>query len=416
MPFSELLAEVIDNRGRTCPTASDGIALIATNCIRNDCLYPSYENVRFVSKDTYDSWFRGHPKPGDLIFVLKGTPGRVCLAPDPIDFCIAQDMVALRVDAAKVYPPYLFALLRSSEVQTLIEQMHVGTLIPHFKKGDFDKLLLPVDPDRQNQKFVGDHYFNLSKRIDINRRMSETLEAMARALFRSWFLDFDPVRAKAEGRWRRGESLPGLPAHLYDLFPDSFENSELGKIPGGWQVGRLDDAVLFQRGFDLPSKQRSPGNYPVFAASGMCGYHNQLRVVGPGVVTGRSGVLGNVFYVASDFWPLNTTLWVKEFRHFPPAFAFYALRRLNFGRFNAGSAVPTLNRNHIHSLPTLLPPPLLVAAFEGFAKSVRERLENSESHTRILSRIRDQLLPKLISGELRVPLAHEANLRMEQYS
>src|SRR6266481_1275465 len=161
IPFSELLSTVIDNRGKTCPTAQSGIPLIATNCIRNDLLYPNHEKARFVSQDTFDSWFRGHPEPGDLIFVTKGTPGRLCLVPNPVGFCIAQDMVAIRADQKRVYPKYLFALLRSASVQTQIENMHVGTLIPHFKKGDFDKLLLPI-PERGTQKFIGDLYFELS--------------------------------------------------------------------------------------------------------------------------------------------------------------------------------------------------------------------------------------------------------------
>ncbi|MGA2264471.1 MAG: restriction endonuclease subunit S, partial [Acidobacteriota bacterium] len=196
IPFSELLSEVVDNRGRTCPTADEGIPLIATNCIRNELLYPTYEKARFISRDTYSSWFRGHPKPGDILFVNKATPGRVCLVPDPVDFCIAQDMVAVRANVKKVYPKYLFAALRSPIVQEQIAHMHVGTLIPHFRKGDFDKLLIPV-PSPDQQQFIGDFYFNLSAKIDVNRGMNETLEAMARALFTSWFVNFDPVRAKA---------------------------------------------------------------------------------------------------------------------------------------------------------------------------------------------------------------------------
>ena len=178
IPFPHLLLEVIDNRGKTCPTSGTGIPLIATNCIRNDLLYPTYEKARYVSRETYDTWFRGHPEPGDILFVNKATPGRVCLVPNPVDFCIAQDMVAIRADRYKIYPKYLFAALRSAPVQDQIAQMHVGILIPHFKKGDFDKVLIPV-PSGGAQRFIGDTYFDLSAKIDLNRRMNETLEARA---------------------------------------------------------------------------------------------------------------------------------------------------------------------------------------------------------------------------------------------
>jgi type I restriction enzyme S subunit len=144
VPFSSVLSKVIDNRGRTCPTAATGTPLIATNCVTNNNLYPTYDTVRYVDDETMRTWFRGHPLPGDLLFVLKGTPGRVALVPDPVDFCIAQDMVALRADPNKIYPRYLFAVLRSENIQQEIEGLHVGSLIPHFKKSDFNELKIPV--------------------------------------------------------------------------------------------------------------------------------------------------------------------------------------------------------------------------------------------------------------------------------
>jgi|SRR5437867_12302057 len=100
--FASLLDKIIDNRGRSRPTAAVGMPLIATNCIKNDLLYPTLENVRHVDQETHKTWFRGHPKPGDLLFVTKGTPGRVCMVPNPVGFCIAQDMVAVRADTKKI--------------------------------------------------------------------------------------------------------------------------------------------------------------------------------------------------------------------------------------------------------------------------------------------------------------------------
>ena len=113
----------------------------------------------------------------------------------------------------------------------------------------------------------------LDDKIELNRRMNETLEAMARALFKSWFVDFDPVRAKAEGR------DPGLPRHIADLFPDSFEDSELGEIPKGWEVGR-STRLGPSTGFDLPATERTTGQYPVLAASGPSGTHDEFMVPG----------------------------------------------------------------------------------------------------------------------------------------
>lgn len=397
VPFRELLSNIVDNRGKTCPTAPAGRPLIATNCIKNEQLYPSYETERYVDNETYKTWFRGHPEPGDLLFVTKGSPGRTCMVPDPVDFCIAQDMVAIRADNTKVYPRFLFALLRSRRVQEQIDQLHVGTMIPHFKKGDFDKLHLQL-PERTTQKFVGDLYYNLSAKIELNRRRNRTLEAMARAIFQSWFVDFDPVKAKAAGR-----TPPGLSPALAALFPDSFTDSPPGPIPKGWRVATLGDLLTLQRGFDLPTPKRIPGRYKVIAASGENGTHNEFMVRGPGVTTGRSGVLGKVFFVTEDYWPLNTSLWVKEFKECTPAFAFHQLSQIDFGVLNAGSAVPTLNRNHVHNLPVAIPPRSIVDAFDRMALALigGQTAVNEESRT--LAALRDALLPKLISGELRVP-------------
>jgi len=237
----------------------------------------------------------------------------------------------------------------------------------------------------------------LEDKIELNRRMNATLEAMARALFQSWFVDFDPVRAKLDDR-----KPPALDASTSELFPSAFQSSSIGSIPLGWEVGRLDDLVLLQRGFDLPAQNRTHGQYPVLAASGPNGWHDTFMARGPGVTTGRSGVLGRVFYVHGDYWPLNTSLWVKEFRRATPTYAFHLLRCLDFEAFNSGSAVPTLNRNHVHNLPVVLPPEEIIAAFENHVLPMMNRQKANDEQSDTLATLRDTLLPKLLSGELRV--------------
>jgi len=206
LPLPDVLAFIVDNRGKTVPTAETGIPLIATNCIKNNELYPVFEKIRYLSEDTYKNWFRAHPIPGDIIFVNKGAPGRVCLVPDPVGFCIAQDMMAFRVNDKIINNKYLFAVLRSPQFQTQIEQFHVGTLIPHFKKGDLDKLLIPI-PSMNVQEFIGETYYAICSKIDLNNQINKNLEEMAQAIYKRWFIDFEP--------FQDGE----------------FEESDLGSIP-----------------------------------------------------------------------------------------------------------------------------------------------------------------------------------------
>ncbi len=341
---------------------------------------------------------KGIGAPGDVLLSHKGTVGKVALAPGdaPTFVCSPQTTFWRTRDEQRLDRKYLYAFLRSpafhAQLATRAGETDMAPYVSLTSQRGLSVTLPPID----TQRAIAHVLDTLDDKIELNRRMNETLEAMARALFKSWFVDFDPVRAKAEGR------APGLAKPLAELFPNSFEDSELGKIPTGWRVGPLDSVLVLQRGFDLPATQRTSGAYPVLAASGPSGTHNEFMVRGPGVTTGRSGVLGKVFYVEEDFWPLNTSLWVKEFRHSRPAYAFHLLRGIDLALFNAGSAVPTLNRNHVLNLPTLLPPVDLIDEFERIATGSLGRQKHNADQSRTLVALRDALLPKLVSGELRL--------------
>jgi type I restriction enzyme, S subunit len=413
VPFSELLCEIIDNRGRTCPTAEVGIPLIATNCIRNEFLYPTYEKARFVSQHTYSTWFRGHPIPGDILFVNKATPGRVCVVPDPVDFCIAQDMVAVRADPKKIYPNYLFAVLRSPLVQKRIVQMHVGTLIPHFKKGDFDKLLLPV-PGRKAQRLIGDAYFGLCARVELNRRIIETLEGMARALFKSWFVDFDPVHAKSEGR------DPGLPKPLADLFPDSFEDIKGEKIPKGWRVETLSDfAYLNPESWSAETRPESI-NYVDLSNTKwgrietITHYVQQdapsraQRVLRQGdtiVGTVRPGN-GSYAHILSDGLTGSTGFAVLRPRRpeYAPFVYFAATASENIealSRLADGGAYPAIRSEVVGSTQVIGADNKVHSHFALLCKPLLDSIANHESEIQSLAGVRDVLIPKLLSGTSR---------------
>lgn len=197
IPITQLLEFIVDNRGKTVPTAPSGHKLIATNCVTNNTLFPVYEKVRYLSDETYRTWFRAHPIPGDILFVNKGTPGRVCMVPDPIDFCIAQDMIALRADDSKIYNKYLFAVLRSREIQQQIYNTNVGDVIPHFKKQFMDQLLIPV-PDRKVQEAIGDLYYALSYKVEHNKKINDNLEQQASVLVEQYFESVSSIVPFAE--------------------------------------------------------------------------------------------------------------------------------------------------------------------------------------------------------------------------
>jgi type I restriction enzyme S subunit len=230
---------------------------------------------------------------------------------------------------------------------------------------------------------------------------------MARALYREWFVNFrfpghdapssPSLLPGGEGR-KNPPSPSGRGAGGEGAFP--LVASQLGEIPLGWEVGRLDDLLVLQRGFDLPKAARVEGTVPIYAATGVTGYHNEVKAKAPGIVTGRSGTIGDVLYVQEDFWPLNTALWVKALPKSEPLYAYYVLSSLDLKQFNSGAAVPTLNRNDIHGLDALIPPRPLQKLFQEIGGAMLSQTRTLHLQIKNLRRTRDLLLPRLLSGQV----------------
>ncbi len=155
-------------------------------------------------------------------------------------------------------------------------------------------------------------------------------------------------------------------------------------IPTGWKHCSLGDVLTLQRGFDLPERNRQEGNVPIGSSSGISGYHNVAKVCSPGVVTGRYGTLGEVFYIREDFWPLNTTLYVRDFKGNDPLFLSYFLRTLNLAHQNVAGAVPGLNRNALHLLPVSIPPLASQLKIAAILSAYDDLIENNTHRIAIL--------------------------------
>ena len=408
--LSKCLKNIIDNRGKTCPTSDKGIPLIATNCIKEESIYPTFENVRYVSEETYSNWFKGHPSPGDIIFVNKGTPGRVCLVPDPINFCIAQDMVALQVDESVIYPPYLFAALRSRQVRKSIENMHVGTMIPHFKKGDFDLLEIPL-PKKSIQIYIGNFYRTFSEKILLNKQTNESLEEIAKALFKSWFIDFDPTRAKAEGLSTE------LPKEISNLFPDSFEDSELGAIPSGWHVSVIGNiAENFDRKripLSKAERAKRKGYFPYFGATGIFDYINDFLFDGVYLLIGEDGSVekenGTAFtqYVKGKIWVNNHAHVITGIDPISTEFLYCFFQFFKINPYISGAVQLKLSQGRMNMIPIPIADNNCLKIFDQIVKPIFSKITIKKSESLVIESIRDTLLPKLISGELRVTEAEK---------
>jgi len=161
----------------------------------------------------------------------------------------------------------------------------------------------------------------------------------------------------------------------------------MSKLPNGWIETTLGEVVTFQRGFDLPKKDRIHGKYPLMVSNGQEGTHKIYKVKAPGVITGRSGTLGSVFYIEENFWPLNTTLWIKDFHGNNAKFVYYYLKTFPFDKYNAGSGVPTLNRNHIHPISIVVPPLPEQKAIADVLSSLDEKIELLQEENKTLEEL-----------------------------
>jgi len=371
---------VVDNRGRTAPTASTGIPLIATNCVNNRDLYPVHENIRFVSQSTYTNWFRSHPKPGDILLTLKGSQnGAVCLVPDPVDFAIAQDMVALRADEDVVEPSFLFAALRSPDVQAQIKNLDVSGVIPHLKKSDFDKLILPL-PDLGAQKAIGNLYLQISRKIDLLNRQTRTLELMAETLFRQWFVE------DAQEGWDE-RPLSSIANFLNGLACQKYPpTNDLEKLPV-LKIRELSNGISDTA--DWATSQVKPG-YIVEAGDVIFAWSASLMVK---VWDGEKCVLNqHLFKVTSDKFPKWFYLrWCKH--HLAEFIAVAASHATTMGH---------IKRGDLDAAMVLVPPPPVL---ETMSKQMQPLLDKQIAIARqrkTLEKLRDTLLPKLMSGEVRV--------------
>lgn len=154
-----------------------------------------------------------------------------------------------------------------------------------------------------------------------------------------------------------------------------------------WGEYTLKEIATLKRGYDLPKSKRFNGNFPILASNGIVGYHNQFKVEGPGVTTGRSGTLGKVFYIKDNFWPLNTSLYIKDFHGNDEGFIYYYLQTLDFKNYNGGSSVPTLNRNHIHTIRVKIPSLLEQKSISAILFSLDGKIELNNQINKNLEKI-----------------------------
>ena len=251
---------------------------------------------------------------------------------------------------------------------------------------------LSAPKGKAEQRAIAHILGTLDDKIELNRRMNETLEAMARGLFKDWFVDFGPTRAKAESR------DPYLAPEIWDLFPDKLD--EDGK-PEGWEDSKVEDYLELAYGKSLPAKSRRPGGVAVYGSGGLTGFHDEALIKGPAVIVGRKGTVGSLYWEDRPIFPIDTVFYVVPKRA-SLSFCYQLLLSQPLAHMNTDAAVPGLNRNNAYRLEFPWPGSRLTNTFESFASPLWKKRTASLREIDTLSQSRDLLLPKLMSGKIRV--------------
>ena len=260
-----------------------------------------------------------------------------------------------------------------------------------------DYLTVPLPP-LPEQRAIAHILGTLDDKIELNRRLNQTLEAMARAIFQDWFVDFGPVRAKLAGQ------EPYLPPELWALFPDRLAATELGEAPEGWGVKALGEIAEISSG-------KRPGNrypdasdeacVPLWGGNGPMAFVREPLIDYPIILTGRVGTLGSVFRITSPCWPSDNTLIIKPNCQQTFEYLLFQLKRINFDVLNRGSTQPLLTQGDLKSQCVLIPSEDCLSIFHKHTTSLYNQYDEKELESLTLTALRDTLLPRLVSGEIK---------------
>lgn len=403
VPITDVLTFIVDNRGKTVPTSDSGFPLIATNCVLNTHLYPVFDKIRYVSQETLHTWFRAELMPNDILFVNKGTPGRVCLVPDPVSFCAAQDMIGLRANPELVDYRYLLAVLRSPAIQRKIQNYHVGIAIPHFKKEDLKNLCIPL-PGMATQRKIGEAYFAISEKIENNNAICAELEAMAKLLYDYWFVQFDYPDENGKPYKSSGGKM---------VWSEELKR----EIPEGWNAGNLYNIADFINGLACQKFRPEVGgeSLPVIKIGEMHdGITEKTERVRADIPPKNIIQDGDILFSWSA--TLETMIWTGGvgglnqhiFKVIPKLCSKHYVYQqlsayiLNFVKMAEArkTTMGHITTDHLKQSKIALPPKNIVALYEERVESIYSMVLTCRQENRNLASLRDFLLPLLMNGQV----------------
>lgn len=376
MPIKDLYEGLYDGPHATPKLSDSGPVFLGIKNVTDDGRLDLTE-IRHIAEDDYAAWTRRvQPRENDLVFTYEATLNRYAIVPAGFRGCLGRRMALIRTDPQKVDVRFLLYYFFTAEWRAVIRRnMLTGATVDRIPLTTFPDFPVRV-PTLPIQRRIAGILSAYDELIENSQRRIKILESMARALYREWFVHF---------RFPGHESVPRVP-------------SPLGEIPKGWEVRRLGEILELNYGKALKKEDRHDGPYPVYGSSGIVGTHDASLVKGPGIIVGRKGNVGSVFWCDDDFFVIDTAYFVTS--ALPLRFLFYVLPTLNF--INSDAAVPGLSRHQAYSLELPVPPADLLAKFCDVADSIERHAIKLQRQIKTLRRTRDLLLPRLLSGQIAV--------------
>jgi len=401
-----------------------GIPVISGQHLRGVKVEDSEFN--FITEDHAEKLSNSNVQRGDVIFTHAGNIGQVAYIPDTSGYTryvISQRQFYMRCNRAKVLPEFITYFFKTHEGQHKLLANRSSTGVPSIARPVtyLRSIEIPVPPLSVQQRIA--HILGtLDDKIELNRRMNRTLEHMAAAIFKSWFIDFDPVRAKAEGQ------DTGLPEEISDLFPDSFEDSEIGPIPKGWKLVDLPDAIevnpirRIARGTPaphvemkaMPTKLSRPVGWPLRKFTSGSKFKNGdvlLARITPCLENGKTAFVdfleeGQIGWGSTEYIVLCSQPPLK------PEFTYLLARSERLREHAIANMTGTSGRQRVPAscfdkFPIAIPSEDVAKIFAEFVQPVFLKTRANDRQSARLAKLRDTLLPKLLSGELRVPDAQK---------
>ena len=400
-----------------------GIAFVKVESITDEGRI-DIAKLAHIDDATNDLLARSKLQKDDVLFTIAGTIGRVAqIREDVLPANTNQAVAIVRPNQDMINPQFLLYALRDDARIERAQTRVVQSVQANFSLAELSAVEVPLPP-LPEQRAIAHVLGTLDDKIELNRRMNETLEEMARALFKSWFVDFEPVRAKMEGRWQRGESLPGLPAEHYDFFPDRLVPSELGEVPEEWEVGMVG-GVLSQRNqrvgdmeatvlsavasgeliksedfFDKRVYSSDISKYLAVEEWDIAYNPSRINIGSVGML--KEAIFGAVSPVYVVVRPRAEYRWFLEF------YLRWSATKNWITAFASGSVRQSLNFSDFAAIPCVIPSRDVLKAFDDQWLSWSDLIFSRTTESRTLAALRDTLLPALISGKVGVEDIHWA--------